>query len=114
MGVKKIGAFAPIFFTTIEQPFEQLVACSTDEDSATRGAIAKGNKRLVNGMALKGTKTIFHKKMEPQGSIFYYSFRANRRAIGHAKCRKVTPRRLRLSKTKTMDSMGWPQRGQTF
>ena len=36
-------------------------------------------------MALKGTKTIFHKKMEPQGSIIYYSFRAKRRAIGHAK-----------------------------
>jgi len=50
MGVKKIGAYAPILFTTIEQPFEQLVACSTDEDSATRDAIAKGNKRLVNGI----------------------------------------------------------------
>lgn len=50
MGVKKIGAYAPILFTTIEQPFEQLVACSTDEDSATRDAIAKGNKGWSMGV----------------------------------------------------------------
>ena len=37
--------------------------------------------------------------MEPCGSIFYYSFRANRRAIGHAKCRKLAPRGWRLPKT---------------
>jgi len=28
--------------------------------------------------------------------FFYYDYRANRRAIGHAKCRKVAPRGWRL------------------
>ena len=53
-----------MFFTTTEQPFEQLVACSTDEDSATRGAFAKGNKRLVNGSYPKGGRVNKEKKLE--------------------------------------------------
>ena len=35
------------YLLIIEQPFEQLVACSTDEDSATRGAFAESTCQRV-------------------------------------------------------------------
>ena len=47
MGVIKKRASALFFITPSEQPFEQLVACSTDEDSATRGAIAQNTCQRV-------------------------------------------------------------------
>ncbi|MBR6648947.1 MAG: hypothetical protein IKL29_06185 [Bacteroidaceae bacterium] len=54
-------------------------------------------------MTPKGTKTIFHKKWNHKVPFFYYSFRANRRAIGHAKCRKVASRGWRLPQA----TIGW-------
>ena len=39
-------------------------------------------------MAPKGTKTIFHNRWNLL-ALFFYSFRANRRAIGHAECSRT-------------------------
>ena len=80
-----------LFFTTTEQPFEQLVACSTDKDSATRGAFAEGDKRLVNGSCPKRANS---KKREPKLS-FLLLLPKQLQSNGHAKCHKVAPRGLR-------------------
>ena len=89
-------------FTTTEQPFEQLVACSTDEDSATRGAIAKGNKRLVNGSCPKRANQ--NNQQITTASTFHYVGAVALYIIAN-KC-KLTP--VCLIKNE-IDSMGGPK-----
>ena len=79
MGVikNKFGINSELIFYYDYRGFQWvIVARSTDESYAVRDTVAAGNIEILNGMAPKGTKTIFHKKNGTGfGSIFCYSLR---------------------------------------